>query len=126
MSNKTKSHHDDSLYYECLAKIILENRFKTWNLEVLDKPDLQDNVNKIGVEVAQILPIGCNQALSLMHDGKNIDGQLKKAGYEVGMKGVLLHPIKCFERGKPFPTFNYLITETLRVISLPSATIRTM
>ena len=109
MGNNVSKHHSDSLYYECLAKIILENRFKTWNLEVFDRPDLQDNINKIGIEVTRILPEGCNQAISLMNSGKIIDGKLKDEGYDLYMRGFLRHPTKEWERGKPFPTFNYLI-----------------
>lgn len=109
MSNKVSKHHSDSLYYECLAKIILEKKFKTWCLEVFDRPDLQDNINKIGIEVTRILPEGCNQAISLMNSGKIINGKLKDEGYDLPMSGFLSHPTKEWERGKPFPTFNYLI-----------------
>lgn len=109
MDKKISKHHDDSLYYECLAKIILENRFKNWNLQIADKPDLQDFNNKIGVEVTQVLPYGCNQALSLMQDGKNIEGTLKEKGYELVMPGMLIHPTKSYVWGEPFPQYNYLV-----------------
>ena len=109
MSKSISIHHDDSLYYECLAKIILQNKFKNWNLKVDDKPDLQDKDNGIGIEVTQILPTGCNQALSLMHHGKTIDGKLKKQGYDLAMEEMLFHPSKCYTQGKPFPTYNYLV-----------------
>ena len=55
MNKSMSKHHDDSLYYECLAKLILEKKFKTWKLEISDKPDLQDSVNRIGIEVTQAL-----------------------------------------------------------------------
>lgn len=42
-------------YYECLAKLILEKLFPNEfeNLEISDKPDLQDDKNEIGVEVTK-------------------------------------------------------------------------
>jgi len=109
MDNKISKHHDDSLYYEYLAKIVLESKYKDWKLELLDKPDLQDVNNKIGVEVTQILPEGCNQALSLMKAEKGINGELKNKGYNLAMPGLLFHPTKSYEKGKPFPTYNYLL-----------------
>ena len=109
MNNNISKHHDDSLYYECLAKVILESKFKNWHLEIVDKPDLQDDYNEIGIEVTQILPYGCNQATSLMKKKKIIDGKLKEEGYTLAMPGMLFHPVKTIPQGEPFPTYNYLL-----------------
>ena len=109
MPSTVSKHHDDSLYYECLAKKILESKFKNLKFEVLDKPDLQDKENKIGVEVTQILPLGCNQAVSLMQKERNIDGNLSDSGYKVPMTGILFHPCKSWTIGNPFPAFDYLV-----------------
>ena len=38
-------------YYECYAKIVLEEFFSYNNLLLDDKPDLQDIQNSIGIEV---------------------------------------------------------------------------
>lgn len=41
-------------YYECYAKIALENLFlNQFNLELKDRPDLQDQLAGIGIEVTQ-------------------------------------------------------------------------
>lgn len=52
-ANKPLPDHTIVDYYECLAKLILEKMFPNEfeNLEILDKPDLQDDKNGIGVEV---------------------------------------------------------------------------
>ena len=52
-ANKPLPDHTKVDYYECLAKLILEKMFPNEfeNLEILDKPDLQDDKNGIGVEV---------------------------------------------------------------------------
>lgn len=109
MPSTVSKHHDDSLYYECLAKIILEKIFKNWSLRISDRPDLQDKINKVGIEVTQVLPDGCNQAISLMKNEKRIEGKLKEQGYGLPLDGLLIHPTKEWERGKPFPTYNYLL-----------------
>lgn len=46
-------HHTKFNYYECYAKIVLENLFPSSFGELLlqDKPDLQDIQNQIGIEV---------------------------------------------------------------------------
>lgn len=52
--NKPLPCHTKLDYHECLAKIILENLFpQQFNLEVKDKPDLQDQEKGIGIEVTQ-------------------------------------------------------------------------
>ena len=52
-ANKPLPDHTKVDYYECLAKLILEKMFPNEfeNLEILHKPDLQDDKNGIGVEV---------------------------------------------------------------------------
>ena len=109
MNKNITNHHDDSLYYECLARRILEDRYKSWKFEIIDKPDLQDSNNKIGIEVTQVFPKGYNQAVSLMNQGKKIEGKLQDEGYEQLMPGLLVHPGKTYMKGKPFPAFDYLI-----------------
>ena len=44
-ANKPLPDHTKVDYYECLAKLILEKMFPNEfeNLEILDKPDLQDD-----------------------------------------------------------------------------------
>lgn len=52
--NKPLPEHTKLDYYECYAKIVLESRFSTqFDLEISDKPDLQDESNGIGIEVTQ-------------------------------------------------------------------------
>lgn len=55
--NKPLLGHTKVDYYECLAKLILEKLFlnEFGSLEILDKPDLQDDKNSIGVEVTRAI-----------------------------------------------------------------------
>ena len=48
--NKPLPSHTKFNYYECYAKIVLEEFFG-YNLSLDDKPDLQDIQNNIGIEV---------------------------------------------------------------------------
>lgn len=53
-SNKLLSHHTRLDYNECYAKIVLESVFSgEFDLEIVDKPDLQDIRKSIGIEVTQ-------------------------------------------------------------------------
>ena len=50
--NKPLPEHTELDYYECYAKIALESLFpEQFDLDIKDKPDLQDSIKKIGVEV---------------------------------------------------------------------------
>lgn len=53
-SNKPLSDHTRLDYHECYAKIVLESIFSgQFDLEIVDKPDLQDIRKSIGIEVTQ-------------------------------------------------------------------------
>ncbi len=110
MINNSSKHHDSSLYYECLAKLILEQRINE-KFQLLDKPDLQNLKKSIGVEVTSAFPKGSEQAISIMKSENVIYGKLREMGYENNsdMPGFLLHPTKCWDLYEPFPTFNYII-----------------
>lgn len=94
MSKKISMHHSNSLFYECLAKIIMDE-FMNCEFEISDRPDLQYK-NKIGIEVTTAFPKGYSQAISLMIEGKVIDGNLSDQGYinSKEMPGLLLHPTR--------------------------------
>lgn len=51
--NKPLPDHTKIDYYECLAKIVLEEIFSKEfeRLEIIDKPDLQNNEKDTGIEV---------------------------------------------------------------------------
>lgn len=52
--DKPLPEHTKLDYYECTAKIVLESLFPNqFDFEIKDKPDLQDRVNEVGIEVTQ-------------------------------------------------------------------------
>ena len=85
-------------FNEYFAKVILENCFpnKFQNIEVLDKPDLRYNENKIGIEVAYCMPKGVAEAFNCIKRYEQAADipettlkKAKRAGVTIDEQGIL-------------------------------------
>lgn len=59
--------HTKLNYYECYAKVILENLFpdEYKDLKIADKPDLVNETTKVGIEVTSAIPQKHREAVQL-------------------------------------------------------------
>lgn len=66
---KPLPNHTKLDYDECYAKLILERHFQNRysSLKILDKPDLIDEENDIGIEVTSAIPIKRKEAIKLWY-----------------------------------------------------------
>ena len=98
--------HTKLSYDECYAKIVLEKFFpdRYSELQLRDKPDLQDLSHNVGVEVTSIIPKSEQEAISIFIKLSYVDekekdkliAHLEKIGYKYTGAG-LTHPPRGFE-----------------------------
>ncbi|BBF42412.1 hypothetical protein lbkm_1094 [Lachnospiraceae bacterium KM106-2] len=91
--------HTKLKYFECYAKIVLEDMFPKifFNLKIKDKPDLQNNISNIGVEVTSSVDKSHKEAEALYAEwsykedcNRNfIEKQIKKCGAKIE-EGILI------------------------------------
>lgn len=72
--------HTKINYDECFAKLVLEALFPDVyvDLQIADKPDLQDHVNDIGIEVTSAIPQKIREALKLWYTMPYIESNQKR------------------------------------------------
>ena len=93
--------HTKYRYEECYAKVILEffNIYK--DLKILDKPDLYEDVNDIGIEVTEAVEQDKKEALKLWYTmekhplevQKKNKERMKQLGYEYKCGVQVWNPI---------------------------------
>ncbi len=86
MKNKSKSNigeHEKYRYEECYAKILLERVYPEMytDLSILDKPDLQNDVLQVGVEVTSAVPNSLREAKACWIKASNTNDKKIKSKY---------------------------------------------
>lgn len=86
MKNKSKSNigeHEKYRYEECYAKILLERVYPEMytDLSILDKPDLQNDVLQVGVEVTSAVPSSLREAKACWIKANNTNDKKIKSKY---------------------------------------------
>ena len=90
MKNKSKSNigeHEKYRYEECYAKILLERVYPEMytDLSILDKPDLQNDVLQLGVEVTSAVPSYLREAKACWIKANNTNDKKIKSKYVKSM-----------------------------------------
>lgn len=86
MKNKSKSNigeHEKYRYEECYAKILLERVYPEiyTDLSILDKPDLQNEVLQVGVEVTSAVPSSLREVKACWIKANNTNDMKIKSKY---------------------------------------------